>query len=312
MALSAEIRTAIERNVWSSIDLKTVGRVTTMLSDSELKMLHWLARELPVGADACIVDAGCFLGGSTAALASGLSLKPGSAIIHSYDIFLAPNDRYSQGLIGGRPPGTSVFDLYEANIRPFRDMIVPHIGDFTTAPLPQEKIGILFVDVAKSWELNERVIRGYFPKLIPGRSIVVQQDHNDHSCPWVNITMEHYSRYFEFLSDDSGSRLFLCTGQVAPDANPLRESLSMHAMLDLLRAAAGRSRHPIPAYMTLITGAWIVFEFDGVEAASAYLEGLPPQPWSSAEPYINGVRDGMNHLGDASGLRRYSDQYFSG
>src|SRR3954467_13500798 len=74
-----------------------LGNAPTMLSHGERVMLHWLAREFPT--DGHIIDAGCFLGGSTLPLASGLKLRGGAAKIHSYDMFIAPNDGYALGLI---------------------------------------------------------------------------------------------------------------------------------------------------------------------------------------------------------------------
>lgn len=312
MGFDFEHRPAIARCDWNmAVDPGVIPAVTTMLSDSELRMLHWLARNMPRPPGACIVDAGCFLGGSTVALASGGRSGGHPTPIHSYDMFLAPNDAYSQRLIGNRSVGASVFDLYEANVAPWRDLVTPHVGDFMTAPPPDEAIALLFVDLTKTWELNDRMVQQYFPKLIPGASIVIQQDHNDHSCPWANITMEYYSSSFEYLGDDSSSRIFLCTAPVEVDPRPLLDSLPLSEMLALLRRAADRSRHPVPAYMCLVTGAWVVFEFEGAEAAIAYLDALPPQPWEASEPYVDQLRRAFRKLGDAAGLRRYSKKYFS-
>ena len=49
---------------------------------------------------------------------------------------------------------------------------------------------MLFVDIAKTWALNDVVIEQFFPRLIPGRSVVVQQDYAFAFRPWVAITME--------------------------------------------------------------------------------------------------------------------------
>src|SRR5437588_9905890 len=75
---------------WRDIELPAgaVG-IPTMLSKSERGLLYTLARDYAAG-DAAIVDAGCFLGGSTAALLSGLRDRPkpwrGPPVV-SYDLF---------------------------------------------------------------------------------------------------------------------------------------------------------------------------------------------------------------------------------
>ena len=43
--------------------------------------------------------------------------------------------------------------------------------DWTGGP-----IEILFIDLAKSWDLNRWVLTKTFPRLIPGHSVVIQQD----------------------------------------------------------------------------------------------------------------------------------------
>jgi hypothetical protein len=59
------------RRPWRDVSLPDDARVPAMLSDLERKLLYSLARDCAPD-DAVIVDAGCFLGGSTAPLLAGL------------------------------------------------------------------------------------------------------------------------------------------------------------------------------------------------------------------------------------------------
>src|SRR3954452_12269147 len=78
------------RRPWRDVTLPpdAVG-IPTMLSKTERKLLYGLAREYASG-DAAIVDAGCFLGGSTAALLAGLRDRGAAWAgppLASYDLF---------------------------------------------------------------------------------------------------------------------------------------------------------------------------------------------------------------------------------
>src|SRR5690348_3596642 len=83
----------IRRKIWLA-DRPHTPPVVTMLSIQERRLLHYLARR-HFSDRGAIIDAGCFLGGSTVALAEGLrqwtartSTAP-SHPIQTYDLFAA-------------------------------------------------------------------------------------------------------------------------------------------------------------------------------------------------------------------------------
>ena len=275
-------------------------------------MLAWLSEHQPVDLGDTIVDAGAFLGGSTAALTRGLRSAGRSNRVHSYDMFLAPNDAYSLSMIGnGRAAGTSVQDMFESNLADSLDLVEIRCGDFEKAVAP-ERIAILFVDVAKTWNLNAVVVQEFFPRLMPGRSIVVQQDHNTHSCPWVNLTMEVYADYFDLLCDQDGSRVYLYKRAI-----PYREmqidlrSLPLRFKLAALAISARRAPHPITRFMSSVSAAWLIFEHRGLEQAEEYLMSISPlQPWISEMPYADDVLRSMKIHGTESGVAEYERNYF--
>jgi len=53
--------------------------------------------------------------------------------------------------------------------------------------------------MAKSWSLNQFVLRHFFSALIPGKSIIIQQDFVYFHGYWIHITMGRLSAYFELL-----------------------------------------------------------------------------------------------------------------
>jgi hypothetical protein len=209
-----------------------------MLIPDELRLLHHLAEHVFTGAG-CILDCGAFLGGSTRALADGVRRNPAvrgargpsspddvdlgdpleRPLIHSFDRFEV--EPYMRGTFfpAATAPGTSFRDRYEDAIAPYRSLIEVHAGDLLEQRWTGEPIELLFVDVAKHWTVCDWITSELFPHLIPGRSIVVQQDYLFGSWTgWLHVTMEHFADYFEYVCDTGqNSVVFRYTKQI-PDA----------------------------------------------------------------------------------------------
>ena len=122
---------------WANVNLSdAVAAVPTMLIPREKQLLHWLARDYVRGTGR-IVDGGCFLGGSTAALASGLAArsdrfyKGKNKTIASYDLFRVEpytlarfRDNFSDTTIGA-----SFRADFDANIAPWSNHVEVFEGD---------------------------------------------------------------------------------------------------------------------------------------------------------------------------------------
>lgn len=228
------------------------AKVPTMLIPDELRLLKHLAQNVYSG-DGAIIDAGAFLGGSTVALAEGLRRNP-EAIekrrnqhvkpIHSYDRFEI--EAWTRGIYfpADVPPGTSFRADFDRNVAPYADLVEVHAGDILEQSWTGGPIEILFVDVAKIWVTCDWVTWQFFPHLIPGRSLVVQQDYlYHHYAAWLHITMELYADYFDYVCDtEQNSVLFLHTRAIPPDV--LRrhsvESLTIEERIALMDRAAAR------------------------------------------------------------------------
>jgi hypothetical protein len=118
-----------------------VGSAPTTLARGELRMLHWLAREFDSDGD--IVDAGCFLGGSTLALATGLKANPESSPerrIHTYDKFMT----IAECLVD-LSAGDSFLPVFRANLADYLNLIEIHAA---TSQQPSSPRGI---SILSSW-----------------------------------------------------------------------------------------------------------------------------------------------------------------
>lgn len=178
-----------------------VRQVGTMLSAQELELLYTLARDRYTGRGE-IIDGGAFLGGSTLALATGLRDNPAvtdkRGRIHSYDLFVS--DLYTSQFVAGYPEGSSTRPYYDRVVAGVADQVTVHEGDITTFPWPTDTpVEILFIDVSKSWEINDFLIQQFFPRLIPGVSTVIQQDYHWPHTPWISVTMELFADHVTYL-----------------------------------------------------------------------------------------------------------------
>jgi tetratricopeptide (TPR) repeat protein len=201
-----------------------------------------------------IVDGGSFLGRSAWFLATGLAANPNlgrekKLPIHCFDNFIVNDDLTTEAIqdqFGVRLPlGASTRRLFDAAVVNVAEWLEVHEGDFRTYVWKPRPIEILFVDVAKSTVLNRRLVESMFPCLLPGVSVVVQQDYHHPWLPHIHITMEHLSDYFEIVEpkiDDSAA--FLCTrpisAEVAAEAATLNDRLPPAALLALMDRAIAR------------------------------------------------------------------------
>ncbi len=98
--------------------------------------------------------------------------------------------------------------------------------------------------MAKHWQVCDWVVWQFFPHLIPGRSLVVQQDYlYHHWVGWLHVTMEFYADYFEYVCDtEVNSVVFRNTAAIPPSV--LRrntvESLTREERSALMDRAAAR------------------------------------------------------------------------
>lgn len=186
---------ALARRPWRSVDVPDdVLAVPTMLSVQELGLLYSLARDYARG-DAAIVDAGCFLGGSSAALLAGLRDRPepwrGPPVV-SYDLFEVEQYTVEQYFSGedALEVGQSFRPVYDRMVSGFSEPHVVREGDIVSLGWDGGPIEVLFIDVLKTWDVNDAVLRDFFPHVIPGRTVLVHQDYGWGEVPWIYITVE--------------------------------------------------------------------------------------------------------------------------
>lgn len=211
-------------NPWERIDLKAVAdveRVPTMLAPDEQRLYFWLTSKWMQGAGD-IVDIGCFVGGSTARLAAGLALAGYARHVHAYDRFTAApgvkrRQLYQAGI--AQFDGEDIFPLAQRLLAPWAETITFHRGNIEDIGWSGGAIEVLTLDASKKTDLTDQMTADFFPSLIPGRSVIVQQDFLHWSQPWIAAQMVGFADHFEpvgFAPNDT--MIFLCRKAITPDA----------------------------------------------------------------------------------------------
>ena len=265
---------------WRDVTLPSdaVG-IPTMLSKMERRLLYSLARDY-AGGDAAIVDAGAFLGGSTAALLAGVRDRPeprSRPPVESYDLFQV--EEYMVPKFFADDPtvrlGDSFRSRFDAHVARFHVPHVVHAGDITKIGWSGGSIDVLFLDVLKSWEINDAVLRDFFPSLVPGRSVVVHQDYGWGDNPWIHITVE-LMRDSLLLIDwmEWGSHVFFVERELPADVLARGVGgLDLDTKLELVEQAAAHAEGWVLG-MLEVSRAVLVGERDGADAALAELASI--------------------------------------
>lgn len=157
-----------------------------------------------------IIDAGALVGGTALLLAHGLAnndrITRREKRILSFDLFQDTADGFMATAIakyGGLPTplvkdGLLDFEpLFRHTIARYAEMIETRRGDISGIGYSDaEPIEILSIDVGKTPDLMRSVAINFFPRLIPGRSIVLNQDYVFPFQPWVAMAMEMLGEFF--------------------------------------------------------------------------------------------------------------------
>lgn len=187
---------------WQSVDPEKFGDaeiVPTMLSREEQQLYYWLTSTWTQDIG-CIVDLGCFVGGSTARLAVGQAETSKQNWIHAYDHFQADERAKAAFLYRNGIPefkGESTYWLARELLTTWDDHVTLHRGDIRDKTWDSGNIELLVIDAAKSDDSIDHIAETFFPHLIPGQSLVIQQDYYHWRLPWIPAQMQRMNNWFK-------------------------------------------------------------------------------------------------------------------
>lgn len=201
-------------------DLGAAVQVPTMLTREEGLLYHWLGRQAQ--GNGATVDLGAYAGGSAARLLSGLARSGRSFHVHSYDRFRSSRAFWARFLPEEPLPETDDADLLpvvQRHLAPWEGHVTLHVGDIGEKHWTGGPIEILAVDAAKGSAMADHIAAEFFPALVPGLSILVQQDYLMAVQPWLCAQMVRLrDRFLPLAHVPKVGLVFLCVAPVTPQA----------------------------------------------------------------------------------------------
>ena len=238
----------IHARPWCHLDDVSMGPATgvpSMLNDEETRFYFWLAREM-AAIEGHIVDLGCFAGGSTAYLAEGNRQGWGQAQLFAYDNFRASEkvkerQLYPKGIAPFE--GSNILPLSKKILSPWSPRITFRKGRIEEKNWDEGPIALLVLDASKTAETTDQMAEIFFPHLVPGQSLIVQQDELHWKEPWIAAQMQKLQAHFEPLYHVPGGMVaYRCIKAVDAHAlNAARVSaLSDQELIEALRQSKAR------------------------------------------------------------------------
>jgi hypothetical protein len=172
--------------------------------------------------------------------------------------------------------GDSFRPRFDAHVARFGD--VPHVvheGDITKLGWSDGPIDVLFLDILKSWEINDAVLRDFFPSLVPGRSVIVHQDYGWGDTPWIPVTVELMRESLVLLDwMEWGTHVFFVAEELPAELlGHGVAGLDLDRKVQLVEDAARRAEGWVLG-MLEISRALLIADRDGPDAALAELDAI--------------------------------------
>lgn len=253
----------------------TLQSVSSMITGPERALLYLLTKE-HFKAEGLIIDAGCFLGGSTVCFAEGLHKNANltdeqkKSVIKTYDMFKVWTFRAKRYMPEDYDIGDSFYDLFEKNIKGYEAYIDVFKGDLLKQEPINDCVEFLFLDVCKSWDLEKRTRHLFYKNLKPG-SLLIQQDFFVSEAVW-NIIMPYVMRdYITFIRGVDNTALFLVNKEIPQEL--IEYDLLKHnfdELTDMLGKAIELygNYKPVPL---ILSQAQLFYQFQGIDAAHSFL-----------------------------------------
>jgi hypothetical protein len=303
--MSADVVGWLRGRPWEAIVLPSdVRDAPTMISEEERALLYLLARDHATQGGA-IIDAGCFLGGSTVALARGLADRatpPRGQRIDTYDLFIVIEGMRTLygGMLDDLQAGDSLRPKFESVVGRHLDRVTVHRGDICGERWDGSPVELLFIDVAKDWAINDHVSREFFPALVPHHSVVVQQDFVHEWTPWLHITMALLEDAFTYVASvPYGSSVFVANRAIHAAEIPcdMKREIPDDVKLDLFDRSAARFEGEDRGLVEC-SRAYLLVLLDRLQDAVEHVDLIERSyPYPRVEVAVGAMRTGLATIG---------------
>jgi predicted O-methyltransferase YrrM len=238
---------------------ETVKTHPGMISPDERLLLFRLARDFYRGSGV-IVDAGAFLGASTAALAYGVrenervsaGKAPSRPIVSFERAVAGPNFARHAAKTGlpSIPVDESFEHVLRKQIEGFRDFVDLRVGNILEySGNDLDEIEICFLDILKGEPLARHCVEIFYPKLTVG-SFIIQQDYFFDGLPFIKLFTEIFSDHLSYLGEVRSSAVFRVLKPLPLSVvTTALEARSTHDLIALHKQAEARTTSQMRQYL---------------------------------------------------------------
>lgn len=240
------------------------SHVPTMVTPTELRYLHWLTSTRWDGRSDT-VEFGPWLGATTLAIAAGMQDNPNlhSGTLHTFDNFRWRPFMTPRAPTVALPNDTDFSHVLRQNLGDLLDRVCIHHAElpgtaqrvvrFPTSHIettdhvaqfdwrPPRRVGVLFIDGAKSHDAMCRVLEHIVPSMTPTDAYIACQDYADPWAYWVPMLMELNKPHWS-VAHVLPSNTVTLTRDALLDTTPVATrqfaDISAEMGVDLLDAAA--------------------------------------------------------------------------
>jgi hypothetical protein len=175
-----------------------------------------------------IIDAGLYLGASTFCFVEGLRQNPAykGRRVRAYERAIVNPAMVRDPAVAAKigPVNSDYSGYLRSLLAPIAAFVDLEVGDILEKRY-KGTVEILFLDILKTRRVFQHCNDLFMGSLIPGHSIVIQQDYYWHLDWYINAYMELLADYFEIVDSAVTSCVFLNTKPIPEQfykADPLR------------------------------------------------------------------------------------------
>ena len=237
----------------------------SMMSNDEKILCYSLAKSCAPFTGR-IADLGLFVGASTSAFCQGILDNPLGSTKHTkkpvfsldiggplktYERYFKDPQARAQLESLGRSLDDDLFTVIKAYLQRYPAIYELVEADLRTVEHFEDPIEIVFYDCLKHPDVAHKACQLFWPRYIPGKTMVIQQDYFYPFDYWTIIYQEYYSDYFSFHGQFATSGLFRLEKPLPAEAyeRNLMAELSVQKQCALIQQAAARCRNLAFQYM---------------------------------------------------------------
>ena len=194
-------------------------QILGMTTEWEQAFVRWFAKEKYSGSGE-MVELGCWLGSISISLSQGLKQNKKMinkiSRIHTFDKFVwqdwMNNSVLQTNLNFQYHENDDFSDEFKKRIKIFRKFIKIYNCNLKNTKWNQnKKIELLFIDAGESWDIANDIIKIFYPALMPGRSIYVEQNFYYYNTYWIHLLLYRFRSHFKslFQIPNSTSAVFI-------------------------------------------------------------------------------------------------------